>query len=1194
MSTKRKAPIGEQKSAPRARPTILAPELDRICSNCGRAYGPADGIRYFQYSGTSLLGLRSLFADRLTKTECPACKSLIDFEPAIFFLGIDPPVAYFCGGDALGDEQIASIASSFQAQAAADGRAAVISQFKNQDRLKGALVDRLRSVAGAMTPLNEANKKGDLSTFLLTNWRSITPEVLVASDVLTLVQHVLSASSDETHKKGIAYFSAHGDGLGRIQAHTWLGLCIARGAESPPDQHSLEHDLAAFIVSDVIFNSAVAEFEDVLKKTARNQEPLVLYCMLSVLAQVRKLRRESNPFDEDWSRAWIDFELSLRSTDQELVARLTPMALSKEAVAGTIRRRTLFDVAGQMVVPFLRGDDREGGQRVARALDEIFVKAGYPDLGIDLIRHGIVITLPEVTTAADAIAHIDAAVAHVAGNDTAATGFSLEYTVNLASGTLIAANDVQAVKTVFEHTLPLARDLETRADLEAWYGATLLRLHHEQFFLEHVGADERPWEAEVSECARARLWTERANALRACGRLNETLAWRKRVVPLYATDPGSGNHRAALRGLATAERETGAPDRALDVILPLLEDKEALDRINVLDTAAAIWGALGDIAKTREALAEALDLAVGPDAHLRQHFETRLVSLTTGTSDRELENTLLRSSRDGWKNPLTLLQECVAWLNMQAREHELSDDGVARYAEATAALGGMLKSGGMPPQAREDGYIVLATIAEQSGFDRQEDAWGAAADAADALGLIPQPVVVLALARALYRAENSRGARMVLRALPSSLARKVERVTRLDVALDALTNLGNRMDTLTGDLLSRGLLHDARVVTEFQRDPLRRAVSGRNLDHDAQEFLTGRLFAPVVRGTGAIVLEFIKIDDGLAPVLTWQEPDEARARTQQIDAPDLDLFDLRDRIFNKLQGWVRGRPGDPFNVKDWPAFRTWVRQAIGDATANAGHLVVIESEGLEGLPFHVAVAPEWTCSYASSWMSLAGAIASSAGATEKMTFAMVPAFADHPNVEQAMRHAGESLRALATRRGLLYDEAIGAACDEKALTVLLTSSNISFIACHGFVYDQQKEVAWVLAHNGGLPGTSGVLVNSGDQHANHVSWREIERLERTPRLVVSAACSSGRALVTGSGDRVGLYQSLARRGTRTLIAPAWDIEADLVLPIAARALQLHVDEHMTLAEAIRAACQEASHDLPDWCAWALTMEGAWQ
>src|SRR5206468_816405 len=116
-----------------------------------------------------------------------------------------------------------------------------------------------------------------------------------------------------------------------------------------------------------------------------------------------------------------------------------------------------------------------------------------------------------------------------------------------------------------------------------------------------------------------------------------------------------------------------------------------------------------------------------------------------------------------------------------------------------------------------------------------------------------------------------------------------------------------------------------------------------------------------------------------------------------------------------------------------------------------------------------------------------------------------------------------------------------------------------------FVHEQRKEVAWVLAQNGGLPGTSGVLVEEDEQAFNHLSWREIERLERTPQIIVSAACSSGRALAAGLGERIGLYQSLASRGTRTLVAPAWDIEADLVLPIAARALQLHLEQKMTLA-----------------------------
>jgi len=61
-----------------------------------------------------------------------------------------------------------------------------------------------------------------------------------------------------------------------------------------------------------------------------------------------------------------------------------------------------------------------------------------------------------------------------------------------------------------------------------------------------------------------------------------------------------------------------------------------------------------------------------------------------------------------------------------------------------------------------------------------QNSWSAAADAADALGLVPQPEVVIRLADHLYRAAKLSKASAVLCALPSALARKVENVTRID------------------------------------------------------------------------------------------------------------------------------------------------------------------------------------------------------------------------------------------------------------------------------------------------------------------------------------------------------------------------------------------------------------------------------
>jgi len=55
------------------------------------------------------------------------------------------------------------------------------------------------------------------------------------------------------------------------------------------------------------------------------------------------------------------------------------------------------------------------------------------------------------------------------------------------------------VKAIFAHGVPYAKDKPHLWELEAWYGATLLRLHQEQLFLEQVGVDERDWEADLPD-----------------------------------------------------------------------------------------------------------------------------------------------------------------------------------------------------------------------------------------------------------------------------------------------------------------------------------------------------------------------------------------------------------------------------------------------------------------------------------------------------------------------------------------------------------------------------------------------------------------------------------------------------------------------------------------------------------------------
>jgi tetratricopeptide (TPR) repeat protein len=1160
------------------------------CDNCGREYVPSDGLAALHLTTTSLVGLRGLLAGPLATVPCPACSERLPFEPVTFVFGIDPRVGYAYMGNALTEAGLDEAIRFLQERAAGGGRALEVRTYGSLADLRTALEERFMQTARAMRPLNEASGQDRLSQFLLEKWRTITPEVLVASDLLTLIAHVLAAETPAAREEGVRYFTQHARSLAMIQAKTWVALSLAWAAPSPP-AGSLERDLRTFVDPVAIFDEAVEYLKETVQACPDSSTRL-LYTLCAVLALAQKARGKPNALAGPWSNIWFSSELKVEDRDPEVVSRWEPLRLSREAVAGTLDPRALFDDAGRALAPLLERGDRGEIARLLDAIARIGRRAGLPDLASDLIGKGISMGLAEPVNPARAIEALDRLLGRTA--TAARNPPPLEAALTLVCTQLVAANDALGVKAVLDHALPYAQDWSELAALESWYGAALLRMHRSELFLEQVGTTERDWERTLLDADRGRLWNERANALRASGRYAETVAWRRRVERLYSAKPRSSNHRAALRALAIAEREAGAPDRALEILLPLLDDKGSLDRIQMLDTAAATWIALGDHAKARAAVEEAIALATGPDAHERPRFEALLASLRRDKVVAERERALLAASREGWRNPVTLLHELAAWVNLRAGAHELSQDGLARLSDALAEVRRLLEGDLLAPSLREDAYILLARAGERLGLVPVNRLWSAAADAADALGLVPKPDVVIEIARHSYRTQDLPTARAVLVALPSALARSIQNVERMDVALGALAPLGPRLDTLTEELLLGGLNHDARAVAEFRRDAMRRAIGHRDVALEAREFLAGRLFGPALDEGPTAVLEFLSVTRGLVPLLTFRPAGQHRPQTLHLDAPDLNVFDLRDRIVNRLQSWVSSRPGDPFQVRHWPEFRAWLRDALARAMPEGGHLAVIESEGLEGIPFHVALAPERSCSYASSWTTLVHALTLRTSATGGLGFAMVPAFSDDARVGEAMERTGESLRTLAAHLDLPYAEARGAACDAKALSDLLAANGVCFVACHGFLHETRREVAWVLAHHGGLPGKSGALVVDGERAPNHLSWRDLERLEATPWTVISAACSSGRALAGGIGERIGLFQSLANGGTRTLVAPAWDVEADAVLPIAFHALRLHLEEHRPIAEAVRMASEAASHALPAWCAWSLTVEGAWR
>src|SRR5206468_2862388 len=109
--------------------------------------------------------------------------------------------------------------------------------------------------------------------------------------------------------------------------------------------------------------------------------------------------------------------------------------------------------------------------------------------------------------------------------------------------------------------------------------------------------------------------------------------------------------------------------------------------------------------------------------------------------------------------------------------------------------------------------------------------------------------------------------------------------------------------------------------------------------------------------------------------------------------------------------------------------------------------------------------------------------------------------------------------------------------------------------CHGFVDPDDDIVALMVAHDNELPLGNSVAANTSFGQRHRFDWRDCQPLKSAPVVLFSAACGSGQSHHAGFGEMLGLFSTLRRAGTRAVVAPRWDIEPKVVLPILDEAMK---------------------------------------
>src|SRR5437870_5235766 len=129
--------------------------------------------------------------------------------------------------------------------------------------------------------------------------------------------------------------------------------------------------------------------------------------------------------------------------------------------------------------------------------------------------------------------------------------------------------------------------------------------------------------------------------------------------------------------------------------------------------------------------------------------------------------------------------------------------------------------------------------------------------------------------------------------------------------------------------------------------------------------------------------------------------------------------------------------------------------------------------------------------------------------------------------------AGRAIRSICPRGVRLRIGSIKVSQNALVTRITSSSSSISIsqdlpctLLCHGYVSATGRDFALMLAYGGALPPAHSVAVGSEQGRKHRFGWQECMKLERVPKIVFSAACSSGLGHIAGIGERVGLFSSL--------------------------------------------------------------------
>ncbi len=145
---------------------------------------------------------------------------------------------------------------------------------------------------------------------------------------------------------------------------------------------------------------------------------------------------------------------------------------------------------------------------------------------------------------------------------------------------------------------------------------------------------------------------------------------------------------------------------------------------------------------------------------------------------------------------------------------------------------------------------------------------------------------------------------------------------------------------------------------------------------------------------------------------------------------------------------------------------------------------------------------------------------------------------------------------------------------ETVCDLLVKSDEIAFL-CHGANGGENYGYGICLSASNNLPPPFFPIADVPTLKKNLLTWTDMIKLAKTPRLFVSLACSSGVTQIGKGGVQFGLEQTLFSKGTEAIISPLWNVEHKTAIYWLRKFYEIRANQpDLTLGEHYRLASLE--------------------